>query len=346
MDRNWEITDGQRARIEDLKRVYIDGLTEPMVLVSAPGEPSPPPAEWVYSPEAMLRIEVDGAKRRLDVGDDYIPQIRVEFGTGQVACAFGCEMYVPEQGLVASKGHVLNDSQEIEGLAMPSLDSGWFGKAYEYTEYYLENKPEWAEMMLLDFQSPFNNAHLVRGNDIFTDFYDCPELVDALLAVNARYYVDLVRHYRKLTGMEDGYIYDWGVAWSGNCRLSNCTLHLVSPGHYGGLIMKHDARVINDLGGGRIHYCGTHDGGMVADFCRIPGMTGLDLDGGHHDLWRLCEIIPEDVTLLIYLTKEIKDRILSGDVPNKRKLILYGGAPSLAEAQNDYRELKYALTGH
>ena len=66
-------------------------------------------------------------------------------------------------------------------MDMPSLDAGWFKKAYEYTEYFLETKPNWVGMDLLDFQSPFNNAHLVRGNDILYDFYDEPETLDLLL---------------------------------------------------------------------------------------------------------------------------------------------------------------------
>ncbi len=38
-----------------------------------------------------------------DVGDDRVPATRVNFGTAQIAAAFGCEMYIPPNNLPCAK---------------------------------------------------------------------------------------------------------------------------------------------------------------------------------------------------------------------------------------------------
>ena len=338
------VSDSQLARIENLKRGFLGDEKSPKVIVNIPPCSQPATGDLISSAGFMLKSLLENARNRLEVADDYIPQIRVEFGTGQVANAFGCEMYIPNNSPVCSKGPLRCSLAEMAGMETPSLSAGWFKKAYEFTEYFLDNKPDWVGMQLLDFQSPFNNAHLIRGNDIMVDFYDDPETLDWFLEKLTSYQVDLVKHYRNLLGIEDGYIYDWGIVWKGNARMSNCSLHMISIEFYHEFIKKHIARFISEVNSARIHYCGTHDGGIVASFCGMPGMTGLDLDGKYHDPWELSYVMPEDVPLLISPTKKQIDRILSGDIPKKRNLILFAYASCLEEAKVLYRELKSALS--
>lgn len=50
----------------------------------------------------------------------------------------------------------------------------------EWTEIYLDNLPEGMLIQHPDIQSPFDTAHLVRGDDILLDFYDDPAAVARL----------------------------------------------------------------------------------------------------------------------------------------------------------------------
>ena len=122
-----------------MKRTYLEGIEEPMVIVTIPGGDNHTTSEIRDSPELMLKSQLDQIINHVEVGDDFIPSLRVEFGSGQVAHAFGCEMYIPEYSPVCSRGPLQRGLPEIVDMNMPSLDAGWFKKAYEFTEYFMEN---------------------------------------------------------------------------------------------------------------------------------------------------------------------------------------------------------------
>ena len=62
----------------------------------------------------------------------------------------------------------------------PSMP-GWYGKLAEWTAIWKEHLPEGVHIQHPDIQSAFNSAHLIRGNDILTDFFDHPAELDLLL---------------------------------------------------------------------------------------------------------------------------------------------------------------------
>ncbi len=331
------------TNIAILKRFSDHDSAEPMVIISTPAKSTYTTPALIDSPELMLKAALDGIKSHIDCGDDYIPQMRVEFGTGQVAHAYGCGLFIPEHSPVCAKGHVLDSAEAIVSLEEPSLDAGLFGKAYSFTEYFMSEKPSIVGLQIPDLQSPFNNAHLIRGNDILFDFYDEPELLELLLKKLTNYQVKLTDHYRRLTFMEDGYFYDWGTLWKGSARLSDCSLHMISTEFYNTFVKKYDIMYLNNIKGGRIHYCGDHDDGLIDSMCDIEGNSGLDLDSTKHDLWEIATRMPKDKALLMSLTPEMADRILDGDIPAKRNLILWASAPDAEQGRILYQRLKEKL---
>lgn len=341
-----KIDDNQYRHIEsniaEYKRFHTNENVMPKITVSVPNGNTYTTPELISSPEIMLKNGLDTIQKHIDVGDDFIPQIRVEFGTGQVSHAFGCGMYIPEESPVCAHGTVLDDITDIDTLQIPSLDAGWFKKYYEFTKFYMDNKPDIVGIQLPDLQSPFNNAHLIRGNDILYDFYDDPQRVDLLLQKVTQYQVELTNHYRKLTNMEDGYFYDWGALWKGSARLSNCSLHMISTQFYNDFIKKHDMKYLNDIGGGRIHYCGEHDDGLMESFFGIPNMYGIDYDGNYHNLWDLSQFAPNRVSILEYGGVGHIDRLLSGDwgAYNKKNIIVTASARTVEEGRELYKRLK------
>lgn len=49
--------------------------------------------ERLSDPLVMLKAELDTLKPHIEMEDDRVPTVRVQFGTTQVAAAFGCEMF-------------------------------------------------------------------------------------------------------------------------------------------------------------------------------------------------------------------------------------------------------------
>ncbi len=328
---------------EDYK-VYNDyEKAMPKIVINTPNRNKFTTPELISSPEIMLKNNLDTVQNHLDIGDDYIPQARIEFGTGQFAHAFGCEMYIPENSPVCNKSHILYELEDIENLELPDINAGWMAKVYEFTKFYTENKPEIVEMQLPDYQGPFNNAQLLRGTDILFDFYDSPEHVHILLDKMTDYQIQISKYYRELAGMEEGYFADWGMYWKGGARICNCSLHLLSTEFYRDFIKQYDEKFLDAMGGGRIHYCGTHDNGLIDMLANVKNNNGLDLDSQFHNIWETCGKLPKETVVTMPASEADITRILSGDFPNKRNIVLSMNADNIEDGKYLYQNIKKVI---
>jgi len=300
--------------------------------------------ELLADPMVMLNDHLETIRTKLALLDDSVPAIRVDFGTAQVPAAFGCELGVPENSLPAARSHSLNNIRDAHKLDKPPLDAGWFGKLDEWTALWLEHLPKGVHIQHPDIQSAFNSALLIRGTDLLTDMYDDPEAVSVLMDVITDFMIDITRHVREAITDDPDWFFDWDCLWKGSARLSNCSMHMISPDFYRDQVLPHDTRFVDAMGGGRIHYCGSQ-GEVIDDFCSIPSLTGLDIDVGLHDVYELCERIPEHIVLNINPQpgSPLMERLLAGDWPKKRNLIVAAWACSLEEGKELLERLREAV---
>ena len=258
-------------------------------------------------------------------------------GTGSLA--------FPENNTPAAGTHPLKNLKDVHDLEMPSLDAAWFPKLREWTNIWLENLPEGVVFQQPDIQSPFNTAHLIRGNDILMDFFDDPESLDKLLGMVADYMIMQVPVLNEQIGNTTGWFVDWGMLWKGYGRLSNCTSDLISPDFYHDHVLPQDLRVLEGIGGGRMHCCGSSHK-VIENFARNKTITGLDFDSGIHDPWHICEIAePKTSLILEYYGFNFPyiDRLLSGDWPKKRNVTVIAQVSSIAEAKDLLAKLKASI---
>jgi hypothetical protein len=256
----------------------------------------------------------------------------VQFGTAQVAAAFGCEIVVPENNLPACGSHVLAAAEDVAALETPALTAGWYGKLAEWTALWKQVLPPGIHIQHPDIQSTFNTAHLVRGNDIFTDFYDAPEAVGALLDKVTDYMLELTPHLKSMISDDPDWFFDWNAMWKGAARISNCSMQMIAPELYREHVLPRDVRFFEGIGGGRMHYCGIA-GAIIDDFFSVPHITGLDVDMTRHNFYELCGRAPEQLVLMPTgafhpESSEIK-RMLKGDWPRKRNIIFAVDAESM-----------------
>ena len=343
------IGDGDLQRFEDLYARYrllhqAPDRCRPMLIVTPPVENLPPWEERLADPLTMLKAELDQLRPHLKLEDDAVPTVRVQFGTAQVAAAFGCAMHVPPNNLPAAGSHVLASAEDVYTLKTPTLDAGWYGKLAEWTALWRDNLPQGVHIQHPDIQSAFNTAHLIRGNDILTDFYDHPHLVEALLDRVTDFMIDITRHVKRAISDDPAWFFDWGALWRGAARISNCSMHLIGPSFYRDHVLPRDIRFFESMGGGRMHYCGTA-GAVLDEFCKIPSLSGLDVDLSHHDFFELCTRLPGRIAFLGSLGSESRElrRLLSGDWPRKRNLVLSVHAPSLEAGRTLLARLRASI---
>jgi len=343
------IDDTQQVRLRETearyRRLYEDPEhCTPMVMVNTPVDGVPEWEERLADPLLMLCAELDAIRPHLAIGDDRLPTVRVQFGTAQVATAFGCELAIPTNSLPAAATHALTDLTQLDELPLPALTAGWYGKLQEWTALWQAHLPAGVQIQHPDIQSPFNNAHLIRGNDILLDFYDDPERVGCLLDLVTDYMIALVPWLKGMISTDSAWFYDWGALWKGGARISNCSMHMISPALYREHVLPRDIRLLEAIGGGRIHYCGT-SGGVIPDFFTIPGVSALDVHPQFHDLWALAERTPAHIALLYDISDDPAawQRLLAGDWPRKRNLVLQCTASSVEEGRARLDELKRSM---
>ena len=320
------------------------GNCRPMIIARVSTPENTTWEERVADPLVMLKSELDHLRPQLEVKDDCVPTVRVQFGTAQVAAAFGAEIFIPENNVPAARTHPLHELADVHNWVTPPMEAGWFGRLREFTELWLENLPEGVHIQIPDIQSAFNSAHLIRGDAIFTDLYDDPGGVDALLDLVTDYMLELTPWLRAMITDDEEWFFDWGAMWKGRARISNCSMQMISPRLYREHVLERDSRFIRGVGGGRVHYCGlTRD--VIDDFFAIPTLSGLDYDSTLHDLWELSQRAPERVALLHNAAMGGPDynRLTSGDWPAKRNLIIITHAESVPQAKQALAKLRASV---
>jgi hypothetical protein len=331
------LTDEQYRRLDDLytryRLLYTDpDHCRPMFIVNTPLDNQPTWEERLADPLVMLRAELDALRLHLEIGDDRVPTVRVQFGTAQVAAAFGCPMTIPPNSLPAAAGHVLERAQDVYSMAVPDINAGWYGKLWQWQALWQDLLPPGVHIQHPDIQSAFNSAHLMRGNDILTDFYDDPAALGRLLDLVTDFMIKVTKHAKALISDDREWFFDWGALWKGAARISNCSMHMIRPEFYRDHVLARDIRFFAAVGGGRMHYCGSPDE-VIDYFFRAPGIHGLDYDCNYHDLWSVARRAPKKVTLLQVAGPEMVRRLLAGDWPAKRNIILMLNAGSIDEGK-------------
>ena len=86
---------------------------EPLVQVRVWGPRKYTMAEQLASPEKAMEQQLLDAQAHIELGDDWIPALRANFGTAQIAASFGCEVKEMEGSLPACKTHILEDIEDV-----------------------------------------------------------------------------------------------------------------------------------------------------------------------------------------------------------------------------------------
>jgi hypothetical protein len=212
--------------------------------------------------EKMLLDQLRAPYLHYQSGDYYPLAIRANYGTVILPTILGAGYQLTETSLPWA--HHLPDRQAIQRVidgGVPDLRAGLGAACFDTAEYYRETLapyPQLAQEVQIyhpDLQGPFDVAHLIWGPDIFVAFYDCPELVHALLDVVVRTYVAWLTRWKELSGEGSDLTAHWSFLMRGGAMLRNDTSVMLSRAQYEEFVKPYDQRVL-DTFGGCIHFCG------------------------------------------------------------------------------------------
>ncbi len=290
--------DDLEARIDpeverDIHRRWVeftDGDFEGDVFSPGRPEPAPPAVEWPKVPvnraiedfDAMALGQLAGCSRVLAEAGGSLLCVRCNYGTGILPSLFGAELFMmPEETNTLPTVRPLEGGadavRELLDRGVPDLTAGLGGQVFRMAERFLEigrARPKVSEHVHLyhpDTQGPMDVCELLWGSGLFTAIVDEPALVQALLELVTETYVRFMRRWEALVPFENGHNPHWGLMHGGRIMLRDDSAMNFSPEMFREFIRPYDQRLLEEFGGGAVHFCGRGD--HYID--QVAGMRGV-----------------------------------------------------------------------
>lgn len=264
--------------------------------------------ETFYEPEKMLYMQLKSIVYYVSEYSDCCPSIRFNFGTGFIPSIFGLESEIFEDKMPWLKKHL--SKEKIKKIKFDDFEKieymGLMKNISVYLEVYKKHLSESIKIYLPDTQGPFDIAHLIRGDEIFTDIYDDFEFFEHLLEISTYVYIKVTEKLKEIIGEDFEKSYHGGFYYidKGGIRICEDSTTLISPKHLE-TILTYTQKCLKYFGGGWIHFCGKAEH-LFNLICEIPEATGINFGN------------PEKYDFK-YVFKKLneKNKVYLGNVPRK-----------------------------
>jgi len=211
---------------------------------------------------------VPGVAASVLLKDDFPLQIQANHGVGIIASVFGAQSKIIGESTpwVEPLGGVQNVARLLD-RGVPSLDTGLLPRVLETMSFYrekLEQYPRCSRAIHIiqpDLQGCVDILHLLWGSGFFLSFYDHSDLVHSLLELIAETYIAVLKKIQPYTTEDagDDCIYLHWALCRGKLLLKNDSPIVVSPQMYAEFSRTYDEKILQEFGGGGVHFCGSAD---------------------------------------------------------------------------------------
>lgn len=247
--------------------------------------------EGFDDPMAMMQNELlSSVAPGMLLEDDSPAAVRNNHGTIQIASLLGGHWEVPENDFPWVKRFESSGSiREIAVSDAPvDLCGGILKRSFATLDFYGEKLGEYAackeviQVALPDLQGPMDTAEQLWGSDIYYAFTDDHDLLSRILARVVDVMVKVSAEFRRrgserldpVANTQHGYVIP------GRLLIRNDSAIMLSPETYGEFVQPHDARLLREVGGGSIHFCGNGEQ-LIEPMLRIPDLRGIDMSQSH-----------------------------------------------------------------
>jgi hypothetical protein len=253
-----------------------------------------------YRREAASRMQVELRRRfpgtligQGGPSDGPIDLLTGTHGTCTVAAIYGVPLVYAENNWPCSAPACLSDA-DLARLEPPDLSRNpHFDK--------LMTQLDWIERQegridgYINWQGVLNNAHRLRGEQLFLDLLDEPEKCRHLFACVCETMIQGIRRLqaRQAQGNPPQFAAQRFVT------VSNCLVNLVSPDAYRELLLPFDRQLAAVYGCIGIHNCAWNATPYLESYSRVPGVGYIDM-GIDSDLARARHLFPHARRALMY----------------------------------------------
>jgi hypothetical protein len=257
-------------------------------------KPNPPRVEWpkvsvnaaLEDFDLMALQQFGGCSQQLADAGGAVLDVRCNYGSSIAPLLFGVEVYLMDEDLdTLPTSRPLNDRAAIRRLVtggVPDLRTGYGARVLEMGERYAaiaRQYPrigQYVHVYHPDMQGPMDICEVVWGSAIFYAVRDEPILVHDLLSLACETYTCFLRRWEKIVPFEPDGNTHWGFYHRGRIMLRDDSAMNFSRRMFEEFIGPYDQRLLDEFGGGAIHFCGKGDH-YIAAMSQLRGLHAVQL---------------------------------------------------------------------
>lgn len=253
---------------------------------------------------ARMRAELD---RRFPAANIGVPRYRPGVtdaltgvhGACAIAGIYGLSILYRADQWPVSTGVPLTEEQ-VAVLQPPDLDTNpFFGALIRHVDDTASRLG--TVTGYINWQGVLNNAHRLRGEDLFTDLFTAPELCHHLFDCVCTTMIDATRRLR-----ERQHASGFAVSFF---TVSNCLVNLVSPELYSEFLFPYDRRIAEAFGTIGVHNCAWTVDPYLDAYAALPNVAYIDM-GIESNLIRARERFPHARRAVMYRPTELAEKPL------------------------------------
>ena len=261
----------------------------------------------VYRYESLKKMKAELTKRFPMVSywdntnEEDLATISGCYGIHVIPAVFGFSLrYTADRWPLLEPGRHLSDG-ELERLVVKALLEGPFFEAlFDQMDIIASH---WGRIHgYLHFQGVLNNAFHMRGQDIFLDMIERPDLAHHFFSIISDVMIELA-HKVQARQRQSGFPIDF-------LTVSNCTINMISPEMYREFVFPYDKEIAQRFERFGVHTCNWNIDPYIDAFEELPRLGYLDM-GMESDLPRVKETFPDPRRAVMYWPTKLVDAPLS-----------------------------------
>ena len=293
-------------------KAFTDGAFDGSIFSPQRVRRSPPGVAWPHVSvtvaledyDLMALQQLGACSVALAEGTGALMAVRCNYGTGIMPTLFGATLFVMDEatdtlptsiplvGLehatadgamqTSATSKVVDVIKALLDRGIPDLHTGLGGKVLAMAEQYgalFDPYPKirrYVHVYHPDLQGPMDICELLWGSGLFVALLEMPDLVTALLELVTETYAHFMRAWADIIPFEDGYNVHWAMLHEGNIMLRDDSAMNLSPRMFETFIQPYDGRLLRELGGGALHFCGRGDH-YIQHAARMAGLNAINL---------------------------------------------------------------------
>lgn len=279
----------------DRWKAFADGRAGQDVFSPRRRRVSLPSVEWPHvlvndalkEPEAMVVQQLEMCSKSLAEGNGALLAVRCNYGTAILPSLFGAEIFLMDREIdtLPACRPLAGGVDAVKRLldrGVPDLESGQGQIVFRMGEYFKQLLREYPRLSRYvhiyhpDLQGPMNVCEMLWGGSLYVDLYDKPDLVKDFLALIAETYIRFLRRWDQImqpaeSRLPPRYAVHWSMLHRGRIMVRNDAATNLSPAMYEEFAKPCDQRLLDELGGGAIHFCGRGDHFIP----KVAGLSGV-----------------------------------------------------------------------